>query len=74
MNLAARFSSRRHIADQRLAHALRGVPLFRDLPTADLTAIWRCLQEARVPAGTVICNRGDAGDHFFSHEMTLVGG
>jgi CRP-like cAMP-binding protein len=62
MILAARFSPGRHIAEQRLAHALRDVPLFRDLPAADLTAIWRCLQEVRVPAGTVICRRGDPGD------------
>ena len=65
MNLAARFSSGRRIADQRLAHALRSLPLFRDLPAADLTAIWRCLQEVRVQAGTVICRRGDPGEFLF---------
>ena len=62
MNLAARFSPGRHVAEQRLAHALRSVHLFRDLPAADLTAIWRCLQDVREPAGTVVCRRGDPGD------------
>jgi CRP-like cAMP-binding protein len=65
MVLSALFGPGRHASEERLAHALRSVPLFRDMPAADLVAIWRRLQEVRVPAGTVICERGDPGDGFY---------
>ncbi|HWE63123.1 MAG TPA: protein kinase [Chloroflexota bacterium] len=65
MGLTALFSSGRRAATARLAHALRSVPLFRDMPAADLVAIWRRLQEMRSPAGTVICKRGDPGDRLY---------
>src|SRR5919199_4286451 len=55
----------RRAQEARLAHALRSVPLLRELPAADLVAIWRCLQEVRVPAGTVLCHRGEPGDRFY---------
>ena len=55
----------RRTQEARLAHALRSVPLLRALPAADLVAIWRCLQEVRVPAGTVLCHRGEPGDRFY---------
>src|SRR5579859_3533379 len=47
------------------AHALRGVPLFRDVPIVDLVEIWRHLNEIHVPAGSVICRRGEPGDRFY---------
>jgi CRP-like cAMP-binding protein len=65
MILTTLFSSGRRTSDAQLAHVLRGVPLFRDLPAADLLAIWRRLQEVRAPAGTLICERGDPGDRFY---------
>src|SRR5215472_17611599 len=65
MLLTALFSARRRTSEEQLAHALRGAPLFRDLPVADLLAIWRRLEEVRAPAGTVICERGDPGDRFY---------
>jgi eukaryotic-like serine/threonine-protein kinase len=58
--LTALFGPRRD--ETRLAHALRTVPLFRDVPVEDLVAIWRCLQEVRAPAGSVICERDAPGD------------
>jgi CRP-like cAMP-binding protein len=65
MTLTALFSSGRRTSEEQLAHALRVVPLFRDLPPADLAAIWRRLHEVRAPAGTVICERGQPGDRFY---------
>jgi hypothetical protein len=58
--LTALFGTRRDEA--RLAHALRTVPLFRDVPADDLVAVWRCLQEVRAPAGSVICEHNAPGD------------
>jgi CRP-like cAMP-binding protein len=58
--LTALFGPRRDEA--RLAHVLRGVPLFRDVPVDDLIAIWRCLQQVRARAGSVICERDRPGD------------
>jgi CRP-like cAMP-binding protein len=49
----------------QLAHVLRQVPLFRDIPARDLDALWRHLEDERVPAGTVICKQGDPGDRFY---------
>lgn len=49
----------------QLAHVLRGIPLFRDVPSKDLDALWRHLEEVREPAGTVICKYGDPGDRFY---------
>jgi CRP-like cAMP-binding protein len=61
--LTALFGTRRDEA--RLAHALRTVPLFRDVPADDLVAVWRCLQEVRAPAGSVICEMGAPGDTMY---------
>jgi hypothetical protein len=58
--LTALFGPRRD--ETRLAHSLRTVPLFRDVPVDDLVAIWRCLQEVRARAGSVICERDAPGD------------
>jgi CRP-like cAMP-binding protein len=51
--------------DAKLAHVLRGVPLFRNSPARDLLEVWRHLVEAPVSAGAVICRRGEAGDRFY---------
>ena len=51
--------------ESQLAHALRAVPLFKELPADDLVRIWRALAELRVPAGAVVCHRGDPGDRFY---------
>jgi CRP-like cAMP-binding protein len=51
--------------EAKLAHALRSVPLFKDLPASDLVAIWRCLQEVRAPRGSVLCELGEPGDSMF---------
>ncbi|HET7771083.1 MAG TPA: cyclic nucleotide-binding domain-containing protein, partial [Chloroflexota bacterium] len=51
--------------DTQLAHALRAVPLFKDLPPDDLVRIWRALAEQEAPAGAVLCARGDPGDRFY---------
>jgi hypothetical protein len=61
--LTALFGARRDEA--RLAHVLRTVPLFRDLPADDLVAIWRCLEEVRAPAGSVLCEYGAPGDTMY---------
>jgi CRP-like cAMP-binding protein len=63
--LAALFDRRGQARKARLAHALRAVPLFRDLPAADLVAIWDSLIERHVPAGAVVCRRGEPGDCFY---------
>ena len=41
------------------------MPFFRDLPAAELTAIWDCLLEVQAPAGAVLCRRGEPGDRFY---------
>jgi len=51
--------------ETKLAHALRSVRLFRDAPADDLLSLWRCLFEAPVRAGDVICRRGDPGERFY---------
>ena len=51
--------------EDQLAHALRRVPLFREAPARDLVALWRELDEVRVPAGAVVCRRGEPGDRFY---------
>src|SRR5579875_4076811 len=61
----ALFPSRRAAQDRQLAHALRSVPLFREVPAEELVAIWRCLRERRVPAGTLLCRRGEPGDELY---------
>jgi CRP-like cAMP-binding protein len=48
-----------------LARELRRVPLFRDLPQADILAVFDCLSEVEVGAGEVLCRRGDAGDRAY---------
>lgn len=62
MRLGTLFPSGDRDREQRLAHALREVPVFRDVPADDLVALWRRLREEDVPAGTVLCRRGDPGD------------
>ncbi len=62
MVLRGLFQPRRRSEEVRLAHALRDVPLLRDLPADDLVEIWRCLQTVEAPAGAVLCERGAAGD------------
>src|SRR5205085_9946702 len=49
----------------RLAHSLRGVPLFRDAPGGDLASLWSNLLEERVSAGDLICRRGERGERFY---------
>ncbi len=61
--LSALFGSRRD--EVRLSHALRSVPLFRDVPADDLVAVWRCLYEVRAKAGSVICELGAPGDAMY---------
>lgn len=51
--------------EAQLAHALRTVPLFSQLPAAELVTVWRELSELRVPAGHAICRRGEPGDRFY---------
>jgi hypothetical protein len=51
--------------EAKLAHVLRTVPLFSDLPVADLVAIWRCLYQVRAPRGSVLCEMGQPGDSMF---------
>ena len=59
------FRPRKRVQEIQLAHVLRAVPLFADLPADDLVAIWRRLIEVRVPAGAVLFERGDPGDRFY---------
>jgi CRP-like cAMP-binding protein len=65
VRLAQLLGSRARAGEAQLAHALRTVPLFRDLPAAELVTLWRELREERVPAGTVVCARGDPGDRCY---------
>jgi CRP-like cAMP-binding protein len=58
--------------DARLAHALRSVPLFREVPAADLVSMWRCLEQMRVPAGHVLCERGEPGDKLYMVQAGLL--
>lgn len=41
------------------------VPLFRNLGSADLVEIVRALKRRTMPAGTVICRKGEPGDRMF---------
>jgi CRP-like cAMP-binding protein len=56
---------RRDVDELRLAHALRDVPLFREVPQSELVAIWRRLSVVEAPAGTVLCRRGEPGDRCY---------
>jgi CRP-like cAMP-binding protein len=58
--------------EEQLAHVLRRVPLFRDVPARDLVALWRQLVEVQAPAGAVVCRRGDAGDCFYVVQIGSV--
>ena len=60
-----RFRGGGHSQAMQWAHALRDVPLLREIPAPDLLAIWRRLGEQRVEAGTVVCERGQPGDRFY---------
>jgi CRP-like cAMP-binding protein len=55
----------RDAGEAQLAHALRTVPLFGELPADDLLSVWRSLDEQRSPAGTVVFQRGDPGERFY---------
>jgi CRP-like cAMP-binding protein len=59
------FQPRKRARELQLAHALRTVPLFRDLPAGDLLDLWRRLHILEAPAGTVLCQRGEPGDRFY---------
>jgi CRP-like cAMP-binding protein len=59
--LAALFG-RRGADEARLAHALRDVPLFHELPADDLVEVWRHLHLIEAEAGGVLCRTGEAGD------------
>ena len=63
--MSALFHPRKRARELQLSHALRGVPLFADLPAQDLVAIWRCLVDVRLPADHVLFERGDAADRFY---------
>ena len=65
MRLATLFGHFGADHQERLAHVLRGVPLFRDALTEDLVSVWRHFTEVDVPAGTVLCRLGDPGDRFY---------
>ena len=65
MRLLSYLAARSASDDAKVAHALREVALFRDLPGRDLAKLWRAIEAAPVDAGTVICRRGDPGDCFF---------
>ena len=62
MVLAALFG-RRGADEARLAHVLRDVPLFRELPSDDLVEVWRRLRlvEARYDSGKVKDRLADHG-------------
>ena len=59
------FPPRKRARELQLAHALRSVPLFRDLPAEDLLDIWRRIHVLEAPTGTVLCCRGEPGDRFY---------
>ncbi len=44
---------------------LRAVPLFRQVPEADLLAFTRLVRERREPKGTMILSQGDRGEALF---------
>ncbi len=44
---------------------LAQVPLFRNLPQAELERLVQTLQPTRLPTGAVLFHEGDDGDHFF---------
>ena len=73
MRVTSGIFSRKGDADARLAHALRDVPLFREVHVSDLLDIWRCISEIQVPAGTVICERGDVGNQFYVIKEGSIG-
>jgi CRP-like cAMP-binding protein len=63
--LGTLFAPRRRTEQARLAHALRGVPLFQSVPQDDLVAIWDRLSAVAAPTGSVLCRQGDSGDRFY---------
>ncbi|MGI8912413.1 MAG: protein kinase domain-containing protein [Chloroflexota bacterium] len=65
MPIGSLFAPRRRAEQARLAHALRDVPLFREVPQDDLIAIWDRFSAIAAPAGSVLCRRGDPGDRFY---------
>ena len=65
MRLADLADVRAREGNAALARELRRVPLFHDLPQADVLAVFDCLSEVEVGAGAVLCRRGDAGDRAY---------
>ena len=65
MKLPALFQPQRRSHQMKLAHALRGVPLFKEVAAQDLVNIWDCLGEIEIPAGVLVCQRGEPGDRFY---------
>src|SRR4051812_35117971 len=63
--MSALFHPRKRARELQLSHALRGVPLFADLPAQDLVAIWRCLVDVHLPADSILFERGDAAGPFY---------
>jgi CRP-like cAMP-binding protein len=60
------------------AEALRRVPLFEELDTAELGSIADSMNEANVPAGGIVTAEGGPGDGFFviesgEAEVTIEG-
>ena len=56
---------RRGPHEERLAHALRGVPLFREAPARDLVAIWRKLTVVEAPGRRDTLHQRDPGDRLY---------
>ena len=45
---------------------LRGIPLFRDLPSTALEGVARALERRDVTAGEVLIREGDVGEHYYA--------
>jgi CRP-like cAMP-binding protein len=66
VRLAALLNPRGYARETQLSHALRSVPLFKNLPAGDLVALWRRLEQVRAEPGAIVCRRGDPGDAFYA--------
>ncbi|HEV2123181.1 MAG TPA: protein kinase [Chloroflexota bacterium] len=65
MRLATLLNPIGYAREAQLAHALRSLPLFKELPASDLVELWRHLDRVRAEAGAIIFRRGDPGDRFY---------